>query len=80
VRQSQVLPRATSRKCFWGVLPPNPNLIVAAVLTAIWLDASEEELQDFANKLHAALCDQIGEDTAQIRAGAVCSKAGAWIQ
>jgi hypothetical protein len=61
-------------------LPPYWDLIVAPVLTAIRLEASGEELQDFADKLHAALCNQIGEDGARIRAGAVCSKAGAWIQ
>jgi hypothetical protein len=63
-----------------GVLPPYPDLILAAVVTAIRLEASEEELQDFANKLHAALCKQIGEDAAQIGVEMVRSKAGAWIQ
>jgi hypothetical protein len=77
MRQPQALPLATSRKCFGGVLPPNSGLTVAAVLTVIWLDSSEEELQDSADKLHTALCDQIGEDGAQIRVGAVCST---WIQ
>jgi hypothetical protein len=80
MRQSQALPRGTSRKCFGEVLPLSPDLIVAAVLTAIWLDASEEELQASADKLHSALCEQLGEDGVQIQVGAVWSNAGAYIQ
>jgi hypothetical protein len=77
MRQSHVLARAISWKCFWGILPPYPNLIIVPMLQAIRLEASEEELQDSADKFQPALCEQICEDSAQIRVEAVCSNAGA---
>jgi hypothetical protein len=80
MRQSHGLAQVISWRSVGRVLPHYPDLIVAPVLTAIWRVASEEELQDFADKFQPALCDQIGEDGAQIRVGAVCSNAGAWIQ
>jgi hypothetical protein len=80
MRRSQALAQAVSWRSVGRVLPPNPDLIVAAVVTVIQLEASGEEQEDFADKFHAALCELIWEDSAQIRAGAVCSKTGAWIQ
>lgn len=80
MRQSQTLAKAISWTSIGRILPPNPDLIVAVVLTAIRPEASEEELQDSADKLHTALCEPIGEDAAQIRAGAVYSEARARIQ
>jgi site-specific recombinase len=80
LRRSHALSRAISWRSFGRVLPPYPDLILAAVFAMIPLEASEEELQDFADKLHAALCELICKDSAQIRVGAVCSEAGAWTQ